>query len=189
MQADLGVQRDFDPQDRLFALELGGGALLDLGVYVVSFAQMLLGTPDTVAATGSRFPTGVDAEAALLLGYADGRVGDADDVAARRAAGAGAGVRHDRAGSTCSPASTTRRRSCCTATAPSPRRSPGRSAAAGYAHELEEVTTCLQQGRTESAVMPLADTLAVQDVLQSAADQLGVAHTEAPVDLAHVAGG
>ena len=73
MQADLGVQRDFDPTDRLFALELGGGALLDLGVYVVSFAQMLLGDPDTVTATGSLFPTGVDAEASLLLGYADGR--------------------------------------------------------------------------------------------------------------------
>ncbi|MEA1157646.1 gfo/Idh/MocA family oxidoreductase, partial [Klebsiella pneumoniae] len=44
VQADLGVSRTYDPVDRLFALELGGGALLDLGVYVVSFAQMLLGT-------------------------------------------------------------------------------------------------------------------------------------------------
>jgi hypothetical protein len=42
---------------------------------VVSFAQLLLGDPDTVTATGSTFPTGVDAEAALLLGYADGRAG------------------------------------------------------------------------------------------------------------------
>ena len=33
VQADLGVQREFDPADRLFALKLGGGALLDLGVY------------------------------------------------------------------------------------------------------------------------------------------------------------
>lgn len=73
VQADLGVAREYDPADRLFALELGGGALLDLGVYVVSFAQMLLGTPDTVTATGSRYETGADAEAGLLLGYDDGR--------------------------------------------------------------------------------------------------------------------
>ena len=53
----------------------------------------------------------------------------------------------------------------------------------GYAHELVEVTACLQEGRTESDVMPLADTLAVQDVLQQAADQLGVAHEEVDVDL------
>jgi hypothetical protein len=53
----------------------------------------------------------------------------------------------------------------------------------GYAHELIEVTRCLQAGLPESAVMPLADTLAVQDVLQQAADQLGVPHAEAELDL------
>src|SRR3954447_11942839 len=42
VQADLGVRRDFDPTDRMFDPALGGGAMLDLGVYVVSFAQMLL---------------------------------------------------------------------------------------------------------------------------------------------------
>jgi hypothetical protein len=41
------------------------------------------------------------------------------------------------------------------------------------------VTQCLRAGRTESAVMPLADTLVVQGVLQQAADQLGVPHAEA----------
>ena len=50
----------------------------------------------------------------------------------------------------------------------------------GYSHELAEVTECLRAGRTESAVMPLADTLAVQSVLGRAADQLGVAFREDP---------
>src|SRR3712207_1925213 len=54
---------------------------------------------------------------------------------------------------------------------------------AGYAHELAEVTDCLRAGRTESAVMPLADTLAVQDVLGQAAEQLGVRHREDPAVL------
>jgi hypothetical protein len=53
----------------------------------------------------------------------------------------------------------------------------------GYAHELIEVTECLRAGRTESAVMPLADTLAVQSVLGEAAEQLGVVHTEDPTPL------
>ena len=48
--------------------------MLDLGVYVVSFAQYFLGTPDRIAVNGSLTPTGVDAEAGLLLGYDDGRV-------------------------------------------------------------------------------------------------------------------
>jgi hypothetical protein len=37
----------------------------------------------------------------------------------------------------------------------------------------------LRAGRTESAIMPLADTLAVQQILQQAADHLGVRHAEA----------
>ncbi|WRL64588.1 hypothetical protein U6N30_01950 [Blastococcus brunescens] len=51
---------------------------------------------------------------------------------------------------------------------------------AGYAHELIEVTECVRAGRTESSVMPLADTLAVQALLGEAAEQLGVRHAEAP---------
>ena len=118
-----------------------------------------------VVAAGSLFPSGADAEAALLLDYGDGRTATLTDLAAQRAARARPGSSGRRAGSTSSRASTTRRRSCCTAPAPSRRRSPGRRLGAGYAHELIEVTECLRAGRTESAVMPLADTLAVQDVL------------------------
>jgi hypothetical protein len=54
---------------------------------------------------------------------------------------------------------------------------------AGYAHELIEVTECLRAGRSESAVMPLADTLAVQRVLEQAAGQLGVTFAEDPAVL------
>lgn len=57
-----------DPQHRINALELGGGALLDLGVYPVSFAHDLLGVPDTVSATGSLTPTGVDGQISIALG-------------------------------------------------------------------------------------------------------------------------
>src|SRR4030095_16115470 len=73
LQADLGVDRPYNPADRLFDLAQGGGAMLDLGVYVVSFAQHFLGTPNRVEVSGSLAPTGIDAEAGLLLGYDDGR--------------------------------------------------------------------------------------------------------------------
>jgi predicted dehydrogenase len=177
VQADLGVSREYDPVDRLFALELGGGALLDVGVYVVSFAQMLLGAPDRVVATGSLFPSGADAEAALLLGWDDGRsaalttslryalpgtarvVGTAGWIdVPPRFHHPGSIVLH-RAGA--EPETITRP-----------------ALGAGYSHELIEVNECLRAGRTESAVMPLADTLAVQAVLGEAADQLGIRHVE-----------
>ena len=52
---------------------------------------------------------------------------------------------------------------------------------AGYSHEIVEVNECLRAGRTESAVMPLDDTLAVQGVLAEAADQLGLSFSEVAV--------
>ncbi len=54
---------------------------------------------------------------------------------------------------------------------------------AGYSHEIDEVNACLRDGRTESAVMPLDDTLAVQGVLAEAGEQLGLTFAEVPVAL------
>jgi hypothetical protein len=48
----------------------------------------------------------------------------------------------------------------------------------GYSHELVEVTEAVAAGRTESTVMPLDDTLAVQRILNEACEQLGVFHEE-----------
>ena len=61
-----------DPAHRLFAPELGGGALLDLGIYPVSFASMVLGAPDRVLALADPAFTGVDAQTSILLGYESG---------------------------------------------------------------------------------------------------------------------
>jgi len=48
----------------------------------------------------------------------------------------------------------------------------------GYSHELIEVTERVRAGDTESAIMPLRDTLAVQHILNEASERLGVNHTE-----------
>ncbi|MGY1795894.1 Gfo/Idh/MocA family protein [Geodermatophilus sp. SYSU D00525] len=179
VQADLGVDRVYDPADRLFALELGGGALLDLGVYVVSFAQMVLGTPDTVTAAGSTYPTGADAEAALLLGWADGRSATLTTSLRYPTPGQarvfGTGGWIDVLPRFHHPATLVLHR-----TGAEPEEITRPATGVGYSHELAEVTRCLQEGRTESAVVPLADTLAVQEILGRAAEQLGVRHREDP---------
>ena len=61
-----------DAKHRLFAPELGGGALLDLGIYPVSFASMVLGVPNRVEAIADPAFTGVDAQTSILLGYESG---------------------------------------------------------------------------------------------------------------------
>ncbi len=73
VQGDLTAFRGYDPTDRLFDPALGGGAVLDLGVYVLSLTQHLLGTPERVYSVGGTSPSGVEGEFGVLLGYADGR--------------------------------------------------------------------------------------------------------------------
>jgi predicted dehydrogenase len=177
VQADLGVSREFDPADRLFDIDLGGGALLDLGVYVVSFAQMLLGAPDTVTATGSRFPSGADAEAALLLGWDDGRSATLT-TSLRNALPGQARVFGTEGWIDVLPRFHHPETIVLHRGDAVPETITRRPLGRGYASELVEVTRCLQAGHRESAVMPLDDTLAVQRVLEEALHQLGVRYDE-----------
>ena len=121
VQADLGVDRPYDPTDRLFDPAQGGGAMLDLGVYVVSIAQYFLGTPDRVEVTGSLAPTGVDCggRAAARLRRRTG--GDACSARCATPRPGQPGSSAPTGGSRSRRASTIPTGSCCTATVPSPR--------------------------------------------------------------------
>lgn len=72
VSADHGQWFPRDPAFRLFAPELGGGALLDLGVYPVSFASMILGPPQRVVVLIETPFTGVDGQTSMFFGYANG---------------------------------------------------------------------------------------------------------------------
>ena len=56
---------------RLWTRELGGGSLLDLGIYLVSFAHMILGSPDEIKASASFTDKGVDSKASIVFKYND----------------------------------------------------------------------------------------------------------------------
>jgi predicted dehydrogenase len=63
-----------DPAHRLNALELGGGALLDLGIYPISFAWDILGKPEEIMAMARFKATGADAEIATIFRHAGGAI-------------------------------------------------------------------------------------------------------------------
>ncbi len=165
VEADHGQWFDTDPTSRLFAPELGGGALLDLGVYPVSFASMVLGAPSRVSALVTAASTGVDAQTSMLLGYEGGAQAvltcTSRARSATRASIVGTEARLDVEGDFYAPSSfdvvtrsgTRSRHDFVTA---------GR----GLHYEAAEVTRCVLEGRVESSVMPLDESVAVVATLE-----------------------
>lgn len=177
LQADLGVDRPFDPTDRAFDPAQGGGAMLDLGVYPVSFAQHFLGTPDRITASGSLTSTGVDAEAGLLLSYADGRAATLT-ISLRGQTPGAARLMGTEGWIDIVPRFHHPETIVLTRSGQDPETITRPATGGGYYHQLLEVTECVREGRTESVIMPLDDTLAVQRLLNDACEQLGVRHQE-----------
>lgn len=75
VDAEFGFRAPFNPEQRLFKPDLGGGSLLDIGIYTLAFASMVLGPrPDRVETIAEIGETGVDEQAAVLLGYEGGQI-------------------------------------------------------------------------------------------------------------------
>lgn len=72
VQADHGQRLADQNIPRLVEPSLAGGALLDLGIYPVSFAHMILGNPQKITASSVLTDKGVDAQTSMIFDYADG---------------------------------------------------------------------------------------------------------------------
>lgn len=173
VRIDLSHVFDYHPKHRMFDPEVGGGALLDLGVYPAALAWLLLGRPDGVEAAATKAPTGVDAAASMLWTYADGRFAQLTCSAVSDA------------GSTATVVGTrgwieaagmvfrTEELTVCTAAGSRTERHP-LPPGNGYGLEVAEVERCLAAGATDSVDMPLADSLGVLEVLDEVRRQVGV---------------
>ncbi len=165
VEADHGQWFEDDPTSRLFAPELGGGALLDLGVYPVSFASMVLGTPSRVSALVTPASTGVDAQTSMLFGYDGGAQAiltcTSRARSATRASIVGTDARLDVEGDFYAPSSfdVVTRHGVRT-------RHDFVTRGRGLHYEAAEVTRCVLDGRRESAAMPLDESVAIVATLE-----------------------
>ena len=181
--ADLGFVRELNEWDRLWKKDVGGGAILDLGVYPISFAQMIFGDPVRIDVAGAVGPTGVETEAGLLLEQADGTRAMVECSMVTPLAGqvsiAGTGGRID-----IPPRFHHAERVVLTREGAEPEEILAEGELAmdghGFAHQVREVQRCLRTGLIESPVMPWADTLSVMSTMETALHALGIEHTEDP---------
>jgi predicted dehydrogenase len=173
--ADHGQWFPQDASHRLFAPELGGGALLDLGVYPVSFASMVLGTPSRVTAVSDPAFTGVDATTSMLMQYAGGAhaVLTATLTAAgpTTAAVIGTDARVQVDGPFYTPTGFTLTRRDGTS-----ERFDQPVEGRGMWCEAAEVVRCLREGRLESEVMPLDETVAIMATMDEVRRQIGLTY-------------
>jgi predicted dehydrogenase len=175
VSADLGFPAPYSPTSRLWARQDGGGALLDIAVYPLLWALGTLGFPQTVSATGFLNDDGVDAQNAMTLGYNHGAqvqlTSSLLSHGPRTATVAGSLGFLQSVGSINNP------RELTVAKGWDERRTEAFEVVGkGYTYELREVTRCIQQGLTESPVMPLEDSLNTMRLFDGVRAQLGVSY-------------
>ncbi|MDB6026604.1 MAG: oxidoreductase domain protein [Verrucomicrobiales bacterium] len=173
LTADFGFRAEFDPKSRLFDPHLGGGALLDIGVYQVSLDSMVFGEPTGISGTAVLGETTVDEQASITLKFEAGQLA----------------VLH----------TTIRANTFCEArlvgtlgriAIHSPFWKPSKMtisiegqkdeliemsyAGHGYHFEASEFMNCFRQGKLESALMPHHETLSIMRTLDTLRGKFGV---------------
>ncbi|MGV9253752.1 Gfo/Idh/MocA family protein [Streptomyces sp. NPDC003697] len=189
VRADFGLEGPFPSAHRLRNPALGGGALLDLGVYPVSFAQLLLGEPSDVTGRAVLSPEGVDLQTGVLLSWDSGAL---------------ASVHCSITGGTGTTASVTGSRGRIDVPAGffHPERfvlhrdgrdpeefaaDPADGPRTSLRHEALEVMRALRAGETESPLVPLDGTLAVMRTLDAVRQRIGVRYPGETAETAGVA--
>jgi predicted dehydrogenase len=174
VEADFGVRRPLEPEHRLFDLALGGGALLDLGIYPIQLCSLVLGSPEHVVADGVVGVTGVDEVNAAVLHYPGERLGVIKSAI--------------RLGMSCTarisgtdgwidiPAFMHCPSSLTVTTSAGTEHLDASYEGNGLRFEIEEVHRCLSEGLVESPIMPLDETLDLAATLDDIRAQLGVVY-------------
>ena len=174
VRADHGQWFKKDPKFRLFAPEFGGGALFDLGIYPVSFASMVLGTPSRVTARSTKAFTGVDGQTTIILEYPSGAQAllNATNLAAtpNRAVIIGSDARLEIDRTFYFPSTWRVINYKDEVVAGSDKRYVGH----GLREEAVEFARCFRAGEKESPMLPLDEILSIMGTMTEIADQIGL---------------
>jgi predicted dehydrogenase len=171
LNARFGFQAPYNPADRKFNLGLGGGSLLDIGIYPVIDALWFMGIPDEVTASASFSETGSEDSISIIFRYKDGRMANLYS-SFRTVAGIGCDLLCENGNLYFSRA---RDMSQCLSVALNGKEREDFSLlpdAMGYQFEAAEVMKCLDNGMEESSVVPLSfsrDLMVTLDRIREAA--------------------
>lgn len=181
VKADFGFNAPFNQDGRLYNPDLGGGSLLDIGIYPAFLSQLILGKPTTIKALGTLSPTKVDQECVAILQYNNDKIAQIhSSLQARTKTEAfiygekGTIHIHTRwhEPTTMSLLVNGER----------PKDIRFDFSGNGYNYQAEEVMKCLEKGKLESDLWPLQSSLDLINLLDEIRAQIGVQYPNESTD-------
>ncbi len=177
VRADFGFKTEYHPAGRLFNPEMGGGSILDIGVYNIFLSLLVLGYPEKIKALPVLAETGVDAACGITFSYANGAIASLlstflNHVETSAEIGGTKGrirINHQwfRPSSLTVDLENGKTEELTFETRMN-----------GYEYEAEEVMRCLDEGKTESGLLPLDFTFNLMKLMDAVRDEAGVHYAE-----------
>jgi predicted dehydrogenase len=185
LHAELGFRVDAPPEDRMLDPRLGASALLDMGIYPLTFAHLMLGTAEALHATADLSERGIDLDVAITGRYAGGALATLT-ASMTSWSTRSAGIATDRGRIHLDDFHHPHRASFTpyaegaendTIDIGTPVEIVGEEPVLGrgYGNEIAEVGRCLRAGLRESPLVPLEQTLTIMRQMDDLRAQVGVA--------------
>ena len=175
VRANFGFPAPFSPETRLFNKALGGGGLLDIGIYPLFLSYLMLGKPTHIRAAATFGPTGVDEQCGMTLTYADGAIAILDSTLLVETDMVG--MIYGETGTICingrfheSKGLTLERDGEAIDLFSFDRQT------FGYDYEIRHVMQCLTEGRTESPLWSLDNSLDLINLLDAVRAEAGISY-------------
>lgn len=173
LDARFGFQPPYNPDDRKFNLSLGGGSLLDIGIYPVNDVLYFMGVPDEVSARASFTESGAEHSVSIIFGFKDGRMATVFS-SFRAAAGIGCTLYCENGNITFSRARDMSQRLNISINGKENVEYSLIPEGMGYQFEAAEVMKCIDEGRIESEFVPHSYSLDLMHTLDRVREAAGI---------------
>ncbi len=176
LEVDFGFEAVYDPESRLFNPALGGGALLDIGIYPLFFAVFLFGIPSLVESEAEFSPTGVDQSCRVKLTFASGVTADLWFTLTEHTA-VEARIKGDQ-GEIMLPNRWYQPVNVLTNMGPEPQETIIDFVGNGYNYQALEVQKCLSRAAIESDIWSHQNSLGLMQLMDQIRQQIGLVYPE-----------
>lgn len=178
VHADMSFIAEKDKNNRFFNPELGGGSLLDVGVYTIYLAYLLLGNPDTIFACGKVNEQHIDETCGISLKYDNGNFAMLESSIVTQTEGSAWIYGSEGTIRIKKPWTEQPEKIEVIINNESSFRHipswPGR----GFQYEVKEVIKCLNEGKIETDCLPHQSSLDVVKIMDEVRKQLGIVYPE-----------